>query len=228
MKRMHTVDRARSFSRRHRAHRRRRPNDAQIAAIVVTANQVDIDAGKLAESKASNDEVKAFGKQMVTDHTGVNKPATDLVDEAQGHARGQPDQPEPEEGRRGQRREPQDAERRRVRQGLRRPRGRVPPGGARRDGQDADPERAERRAEGAAGQGAAGVRRAPRSREAPAGFARQMSVPQAPAAHFRTLVASPSPRPALARHRRERSVRGSHGDDRRLRVPSGGRHREGG
>ena len=29
------------------------PNDAQIAAIVVTANQVDIDAGKLAETKAT-------------------------------------------------------------------------------------------------------------------------------------------------------------------------------
>ena len=28
------------------------PNDAQIASIVVTANQVDIDAGKLATSKA--------------------------------------------------------------------------------------------------------------------------------------------------------------------------------
>lgn len=55
------------------------PNDAQIAAIVVTANQVDIDAGKLAESKASNQQVKAFGKQMVTDHTGVNKQATELV-----------------------------------------------------------------------------------------------------------------------------------------------------
>ena len=55
------------------------PNDAQIAAIVVTANQVDIDAGKLAESKSTNKEVKAFGKQMVTDHTGVNKAATDLV-----------------------------------------------------------------------------------------------------------------------------------------------------
>ena len=54
-------------------------NDAQIAAIVVTANQVDIDAGKLAESKGSNAQVKAFGKQMVTDHTGVNKQATDLV-----------------------------------------------------------------------------------------------------------------------------------------------------
>ena len=55
------------------------PNDAQIAAIVVTANQVDIDAGRLAESKAHNPEVKAFGKQMVTDHTGVTKQATDLA-----------------------------------------------------------------------------------------------------------------------------------------------------
>ena len=55
------------------------PNDAQIAAIVVAANQVDIDAGKLAESKSTNKEVKAFAKRMVTDHTGVNKSATALV-----------------------------------------------------------------------------------------------------------------------------------------------------
>jgi len=55
------------------------PNDAQIAHIVVTANQVDIDAGKLAESKSANADVKAFGKLMVTDHTGVNKSATELV-----------------------------------------------------------------------------------------------------------------------------------------------------
>ena len=54
-------------------------NDAQIASIVVTANQVDIDAGKLAQTKATKPEVKAFGKQMVTDHTGVNKQATALV-----------------------------------------------------------------------------------------------------------------------------------------------------
>jgi putative membrane protein len=53
--------------------------DAQIAAIVVTANQVDIDAGKLAETASTNPEVKAFGTQMVTDHTGVNKSATALV-----------------------------------------------------------------------------------------------------------------------------------------------------
>ena len=55
------------------------PNDAQIASIVVTANQVDIDAGKLAESKGSNADIKAFGKQMVTDHSGVNKQAVALV-----------------------------------------------------------------------------------------------------------------------------------------------------
>ena len=55
------------------------PTDPQIAAIVVTANQVDIDAGKLAESKGSNADIKAFAKQMVTDHSGVNKQAVALV-----------------------------------------------------------------------------------------------------------------------------------------------------
>jgi putative membrane protein len=55
------------------------PSDAQIASIVVTANQVDIDAGKLAESKGSTADVKAFGKQMVADHSGVNKQAVALV-----------------------------------------------------------------------------------------------------------------------------------------------------
>ena len=56
-----------------------KPNDAQIASIVVTANQVDIDAGKLAQSRASNADVKAFAERMVVDHTGVNKSATDLA-----------------------------------------------------------------------------------------------------------------------------------------------------
>ena len=55
------------------------PTDPQIAAIVVTANQVDIDAGKLAEGKSRSKEVKEFAKLMVTDHTGVNKAATHLV-----------------------------------------------------------------------------------------------------------------------------------------------------
>ena len=53
--------------------------DAQIAKIVVTANQVDIDAGKLAVSKSTNPEIKKFAQTMVTDHTGVNKQAVALV-----------------------------------------------------------------------------------------------------------------------------------------------------
>ncbi len=54
-------------------------SDAQIAAIVVTANQVDIDAGKLAVSQSTNDKVKAFAQLMVTDHTDVNKAAVELA-----------------------------------------------------------------------------------------------------------------------------------------------------
>jgi putative membrane protein len=54
-------------------------NDAQIASIVVTANQVDIDAGKLAAASSTNPEVKKFGQLMVTDHSGVNKQAVALV-----------------------------------------------------------------------------------------------------------------------------------------------------
>jgi putative membrane protein len=55
------------------------PTDPQIAAIVVTANQVDIDAGKLALSTSHNKEVKAFAQRMITDHSGVNQSATELV-----------------------------------------------------------------------------------------------------------------------------------------------------
>jgi putative membrane protein len=55
------------------------PNDAQIAAIVVTANQVDIDAGKVAEAQTASADVKKFAQLMVTDHTAVNKSATDLA-----------------------------------------------------------------------------------------------------------------------------------------------------
>ena len=54
-------------------------NDAQIASIVVTANQVDIDAGQLAASRSTTDKVKAFAQLMITDHTSVNKSATELA-----------------------------------------------------------------------------------------------------------------------------------------------------
>jgi putative membrane protein len=55
------------------------PTDPQIAAIVVTANQVDIDAGKLATASSQSGEVRAFAQTMITDHTAVNKSAVDLV-----------------------------------------------------------------------------------------------------------------------------------------------------
>lgn len=55
------------------------PSDAQIAHIVVTANSVDVDAGKLARSVSRNPEVRKFAEQMVTDHTAVNQQAAALA-----------------------------------------------------------------------------------------------------------------------------------------------------
>ncbi len=55
------------------------PTDPQIAAIVVTANSVDIDAAKLAKGRSKSAEVKKFAELMITDHTAVNKSASDLV-----------------------------------------------------------------------------------------------------------------------------------------------------
>jgi len=54
-------------------------SDAQIAAIVVTANQVDVDAGELAVTKAEAAPVRKFAELMIADHSGVNKSATELV-----------------------------------------------------------------------------------------------------------------------------------------------------
>lgn len=55
------------------------PNDAEIAAIVVAANGIDADIGDLAAARATNKNIKQFGKTMGTDHRAVNKAAVDLV-----------------------------------------------------------------------------------------------------------------------------------------------------
>src|SRR5262245_16988990 len=55
------------------------PTDPQIAAIVVTANQVDIDAGELAKATSKTKEVQDFAQRMIVDHEGVNQSAKDLV-----------------------------------------------------------------------------------------------------------------------------------------------------
>lgn len=53
--------------------------DPQIAKIALSANSGDSARGRIAEQKASNAEVKAFGRMMVTDHTALNKQATALA-----------------------------------------------------------------------------------------------------------------------------------------------------
>jgi len=56
-----------------------KPNDAQIAHIAYTADQIDIDAAKLALQKSKNKEVRDFAENMVRDHTAVNDQALALA-----------------------------------------------------------------------------------------------------------------------------------------------------
>ena len=55
------------------------PSDPQIAGIVVAADQIDIDAGKLAKSRTKNKQVSEFAQLMITDHAAVNKQAGALA-----------------------------------------------------------------------------------------------------------------------------------------------------
>jgi putative membrane protein len=54
------------------------PSEPQIAAIVVAANAVDVEAGELAKAKSANPAVVSFAQQ-ITDHTSVNQSAGALV-----------------------------------------------------------------------------------------------------------------------------------------------------
>jgi putative membrane protein len=53
--------------------------DANIAAIVVGANNIDISAGKIALERSKNASIKKFAERMVTDHTAVLNSAVALV-----------------------------------------------------------------------------------------------------------------------------------------------------
>jgi putative membrane protein len=55
------------------------PTDPQIAGIVQTANQIDINQAKLALKKTSNQQVKEFANQMISDHTNLEKSVNDLA-----------------------------------------------------------------------------------------------------------------------------------------------------
>jgi putative membrane protein len=56
-----------------------KPNDAQIAHIAYTADNIDIKMGQLALRKSKNQQVKEFAQDMVRDHTAVNDQALALL-----------------------------------------------------------------------------------------------------------------------------------------------------
>ena len=56
-----------------------KPNDAQIAHIAYTADQIDINAAKLALQKSKNKDVRDFAENMARDHKAVNDQALALV-----------------------------------------------------------------------------------------------------------------------------------------------------
>jgi putative membrane protein len=53
--------------------------DAHIAAIVVGANTIDVEYGRLAQARSRSEEVRRFAESMVTSHTGVNQQASELA-----------------------------------------------------------------------------------------------------------------------------------------------------
>lgn len=54
-------------------------SDPEVAHVAVTADNIDIDAAKLAQSRTSNADVKQFAATMITDHSAVNAQATALA-----------------------------------------------------------------------------------------------------------------------------------------------------
>lgn len=53
--------------------------DAQIAAIVVGANTIDVEYGKLARTRSQSAEVRKFAESMISSHTAVNEQAGALA-----------------------------------------------------------------------------------------------------------------------------------------------------
>jgi len=56
------------------------PSDAQIVGIVLAADQIDIDYGKIALQKSKDKKVREFAQRMVTDHSAVQKSVIELAD----------------------------------------------------------------------------------------------------------------------------------------------------
>ena len=53
--------------------------DPEVAHVAVTANSIDIDAARYAQTRTGNAEVKKFAATMITDHSAVNAQAVALA-----------------------------------------------------------------------------------------------------------------------------------------------------
>ena len=54
-------------------------SDPEVAHVAVTANSIDIDMAKFAQTRTTNAAVKQFAATMITDHTAVNGQAAALA-----------------------------------------------------------------------------------------------------------------------------------------------------
>src|SRR5690242_21900671 len=54
-------------------------SDPEVAHVAVTANSIDIDAARFAQTRTQNAAVKQFAKTMITDHSAVNAQAAALA-----------------------------------------------------------------------------------------------------------------------------------------------------
>jgi putative membrane protein len=61
------------------AHAADAPSDPQIVGIVLAADQIDIDYGKIALAKSKNKAVREFAQRMVTDHSAVQNSVIGLA-----------------------------------------------------------------------------------------------------------------------------------------------------
>lgn len=55
------------------------PTDAQIVGIVLAADTIDVDYGKIALSRSKDKGVRDFAQRMITDHSAVQKSVVDLA-----------------------------------------------------------------------------------------------------------------------------------------------------
>lgn len=54
-------------------------SDPEVAHVAVTANSIDIDAARFAQTRTHNTEVQKFAATMITDHSAVNQQAAALA-----------------------------------------------------------------------------------------------------------------------------------------------------